>query len=99
MTNVFRSPHEPILIKKAAYKLAKVPLYVNKPTVLKTLYIARGGKTRQIMNEKELIEGLRERMGEQVGIACAKWQMAGALLIGSSTWKRSFSTMLPSRSK
>ena len=66
MTNVLRSSHEPIFIKKAAYKLAKVPLYVTRPKRLKTLYIARKGRTRQIMNEKELMETMQFQFGDQV---------------------------------
>lgn len=64
--DVFRSYTETIYVKKVVYKYVGVSETVTIPTKLKGLFIMREGKTRQILNQKEFLQMLEERLGDSV---------------------------------
>lgn len=65
--DLFRSIGESLLVKKTVYKQYAIDVMVRKPAKLKVLYIAREGKTRQILNEQELLENL-QTVSDQIEI-------------------------------
>lgn len=62
----FRSFEESILVKKAAYRSLGLPMTVSVPKKLVIMLLAREGNTRQILNQKEFVEGVRTSLGNQV---------------------------------
>lgn len=62
----FQSFEESILVKKAAYRLLNLPMTISIPTKLNIMLLAREGKTRQILNQKEFVDAARSSLESQV---------------------------------
>lgn len=63
---MFLSDTECLLVKKVAYRYYIISELVTQPEKLKMLYIARLGKWRQILNEKDMIKSVLSKTSKNV---------------------------------
>ena len=57
--DLFKSIDESLIVKKTVYRYFNIPEVIEVPLKMLVVYIAREGKTRQILNEVALLDTLR----------------------------------------